>query len=153
MNQKILAQFSEAVRESTITRLLKIPDGFENWRISIGALSPAEIAKHLIAADQWLFQKLHDESFRSMVARINSNHISSRNEYIKFIDKLKVSGKRRANLIQNMTIKEFGKEIYDDRFKGKVTIWWVIVRGNLDHEIHHRGQLASIERCIVDRSG
>lgn len=32
--------------------------------------------------------------------------------------------------------------IFDKRFGKKVTIWWIIIRGNLDHEIHHRGQLS-----------
>ena len=43
-----LAEFSRAVRESTLKRLRLVPDGFENWRISPQAMSFADVAKHLI---------------------------------------------------------------------------------------------------------
>ena len=39
----------------------------------------------------------------------------------------------------------------DDRFGGDVSLWWVVVRGNLDHEAHHRGQLATLLRIIEDQ--
>ena len=33
-------------------------------------------------------------------------------------------------------------EIPDERFGGNVSVWWILLRGNLDHEIHTRGQIA-----------
>ena len=27
-------------------------------------------------------------------------------------------------------------------------MWWIIVRGNLDHETHHRGQIAAYLRML-----
>jgi uncharacterized damage-inducible protein DinB len=38
----------------------------------------------------------------------------------------------------------------DDRFGGEVTLWWTIVRGNLEHEAHHRGQIAVYLRIVND---
>jgi uncharacterized damage-inducible protein DinB len=35
----------------------------------------------------------------------------------------------------------------DSRF-GEVTVWWVIVRGNLDHEIHHRGFIGAYLKML-----
>ena len=42
--------------------------------------------------------------------------------------------------------------IYDDRYNDMVSIEWVILRGNLDHEIHHRGQIAAYLRVLQDKS-
>jgi uncharacterized damage-inducible protein DinB len=41
-------------------------------------------------------------------------------------------------------------KIYDDRFNDEVSIEWIILRGNLDHEIHHRGQIAVYLRMLID---
>jgi len=40
------AQLSVAVRESTLKRLLQVPDGFEGWRPTEASLSFADIAQH-----------------------------------------------------------------------------------------------------------
>jgi uncharacterized damage-inducible protein DinB len=41
-------------------------------------------------------------------------------------------------------LAEFAAAVRDSTIKRlkEVTIWWIIVRGNLDHETHHRGQLS-----------
>jgi uncharacterized damage-inducible protein DinB len=38
--------------------------------------------------------------------------------------------------------------VFDDRFGCQVSVWWVIVRGNLEHEAQHRGQVASYLRIL-----
>jgi uncharacterized damage-inducible protein DinB len=48
--------------------------------------------------------------------------------------------------------EKMGTKIYDDRFDKDVSIEWIILRGNLDHEIHHRGQLAVYLRTLNDRN-
>ena len=49
----------------------------------------------------------------------------------------------RISTIERLQLFPAGKE---------VSVWWIIVRGNLDldHEIHHRGQLSSYPRAILD---
>ena len=47
----------------------------------------------------------------------------------------------RTSTIERLQLIPAGKE---------VSVWWIIVRGNLDHEIHHRGQLSSYLRAILD---
>ena len=61
------------------------------------------------------------------------------------------TGKERENLIERIENKDWNRQIYDDRFNGDVSVWWLIVRGNLDHEIHHRGQLALYLRVLEDK--
>ena len=49
----------------------------------------------------------------------------------------------RTSTIERLKLIPAGQE---------VSVWWIIVRGNLDldHEIHHRGQLSSYPRAILD---
>ena len=56
-----LAEFAKAVRDSTIKRLKQVPAGKENWRITPDAMSFAEIAYHLIEADEWLIKKIENQ--------------------------------------------------------------------------------------------
>lgn len=137
-----LAKFSEAVRESTLKRLTIVPPGAENWRISEGSMSFADIAQHLIDADRWLFKMLETKNCPRMVGVSGSAYIKSRDEYLGLIEELKQTQEMRRTLLEGLPDEEFDIMMHDERF-GNVSAWWVIVRGNLDHEIHHRGQMVA----------
>jgi len=147
-----LAEFSNAVRNSTIERLQLIPAGKENWRFSSGAMSPADIAYHLIETDEWLFKKIEIKNLKSILGNSGTVEIQNPNDYLKLIDGLNDSGEKRAEIILSLSDRGFEEKIYDDRFGKEVSVWWIIVRGNLDHEIHHRGQLSSYLRAIETQS-
>ena len=147
-----LAEFSNAVRTSTIERLQLIPVGKENWRFSPGAMSPADIAYHLIETDEWLFKKIELKNLKSILGNSGTVEIQIRNDYLKLIEELINSGKKRSGLILSLDDKGLQEKIYDDRFAKEVSVWWIIVRGNLDHEIHHRGQLSAYLRAIKHHS-
>ena len=147
-----LAEFSNAVRISTISRLQLIPAGKENWKISPGAMSSADIAYHLIQTDYWLFKKIELKDLESIKGSAGTIEIKTRNDYLKLIEELNNSGKKRAGFILSLDDKVFQEQIYDDRFGKEVSVWWIIVRGNLDHEIHHRGQLSTYLRAIETQS-
>jgi len=147
-----LAEFSNAVRTSTIVRLQLIPAGKENWRFSHGAMSSADIEYHLIETDEWLFKKIELKNLKSILGNSGTVEINTRNDYLKLIEKLNESGKKRSRLILSLDDRGFKEKIYDDRFGKEVSVWWIIVRGNLDHEIHHRGQLSSYLRAIKTQS-
>ena len=150
MDREQLKNFAQAVRESTTKRLRLVPLGLENWRVSKNALSFAEIAKHILESDEWLFEKLKNESLHSITPEKNSITINDRKEFELLINKLIIFGKKREQLISELKDQDFQRYLFDDRFNGQVTVWWVIVRGNLDHEIHHRGQIASYFRVLED---
>jgi uncharacterized damage-inducible protein DinB len=143
-----LADFAMAIRGSTMKRLRSVPPGHENWRPTADSLSIADIAQHLIDADQWLFAKLADPSLPSIKAVAGSAVIASRSEFEFLLDRLEQLGSERARLLSELSASELEQAIQDDRFGGPVSVWWVIVRGNLDHEAHHRGQLATYIRII-----
>ncbi|MBN2431607.1 MAG: DinB family protein [Acidobacteria bacterium] len=148
-----LADFSEAVRQSTLKRLAAVPPGWENWPVAADCLSFAEIARHLAAMDRWLLAKLADESLPSLRAEGQPSEKVSAAEYQRLLDDLAATGRERAVLLRGLSAAEYQREITDDRFGGRVTVWWVIMRGNLDHEIHHRGQLALGLKLVHRQTG
>lgn len=147
-----LSRFARAVRESTLKRLARVPAGRENWRPSSGSLSVADLAHHLLHADFWLFEKLANPLLPGMVARAGEAGVVDAAEFQEIVRQLDQSGEARAVLVARLSPDELQARIPDDRFGGDdVTVWWMIVRGNLDHEAHHRGQLAAYLRILADQ--
>lgn len=144
----MLAQFSRAVRRSTLKRLRLVPEGYESWRISSKAMSFADIAQHLIDADNWLFEKLRMKNLKPMVGRPNLVEVKDRNKYDDLLGELEQTGDHRASMLDKITDEELSEMIYDERFGGEVSAWWIVMRGCLDHEIHHRGQISAFLRAI-----
>jgi len=148
-----LALWSTAVRESTLKRLRLVPPQKEEWRPVPGAMSFADIAQHILDSDLWLFQKLEIRTLRPIQGSAGATHISARQDYLDILDRLEQAGSRRTELIQGLSLEQMDERIVDQRFGGEVSVWWVIVRGNLDHETHHRGQLATYLRVAqIDSS-
>lgn len=137
-----LAAWSRAVRESSLKRLRRVPEGRESWRPTAEAMSFADLARHLIDADEWLFTKLEIHTLEPMVGRAGIVGEVTRAGYLELLARLEETGRQRSELIAGLSPEELAAPIFDRRFGGEVTVWWVIVRGNLDHEVHHRGQLA-----------
>lgn len=148
-SEKII-EFAKAVRQSTIKRLEPIPSGLENWAISKNALTIAEIAHHLMEADRWMISKFSNTSLKPFKAVKGKIQITNRAEYVQLIEDLKTWLDKKTNYIAEMSPDDLEEKIPDDRFGGLVTKWWVIVRGNIDHEIHHRGQLSAYIRVLQD---
>jgi uncharacterized damage-inducible protein DinB len=138
-----LARYSTAVRESSLKRLRLVPEGSENWRVAPGAMTFGDLAQHLIDADKWLFRKLEDGSLEPIVGQAGVVNIMERTEYLRLLDELAHTGEARASLLASMTESELEERIIDTRFDGETTVWWTIVRGNLDHETHHRGEIGA----------
>jgi uncharacterized damage-inducible protein DinB len=150
-NTKI-AELSRAVRASTLKRLRLVPEGFENWRPSKKSLSFADIVHHLIEADRWLFRKFEEPDTPKMVAQAGEAIPCSRREFLQLIDQLAELGEQRSLFLESLNPIVLNKKVYDDRFDSDISVWWLIMRGNLDHEAHHRGQIASYLRLIQDRA-
>jgi uncharacterized damage-inducible protein DinB len=138
-----LAEWSRAVRGSSLKRLSLVRPGFENWRLTAESMSFADVAFHLIEADHWLFRKLLEPALSAMVGRAGTTDISAREQFTTLCEKLEASGQRRAAVLESLSPAQLDATVLDQRFGGVVTFWWVVVRGNLDHEVHHRGQIAA----------
>ena len=143
-----LARFSEAVRESSLKRLHLVPERTENWRPTHEGMSFADIALHLINAGNWLFKMLDLKNLKPIVGKPGLVEVTHRSQYLKLLEELRQIGEHRSQLIENMEPAQLSVMIFDERFGQEVSIWWIIVRGNLDHEIHHRGQIATYLRIL-----
>ena len=150
MHTEILIDFCKAVRESTLKRIKSVPKGFENWRISENALSFADIVKHLIEIDEWTIRKINEPELLSILPKEGSIDNCSRERFNNMISELEESLERKIDFFISLDEEKMHSKIYDDRFGSEVTIEWIILRGNLDHEIHHRGQIAAYLRVLKD---
>jgi len=150
MINELLIDFCKAVRDSTLKRLKSIPEGFENWRISKNSLSFAEIAKHLIESDDWTIKKIKEPTIKSILPEEGSIENCSKEQFNVLILELEECLERKIKLINSLDKEKMKSKIYDDRFNGEVSIEWIFLRGNLDHEIHHRGQIAVYLRVLKD---
>ncbi len=129
-------------------RLWQVPIGQENWRFAPGAMSFADLAQHLVDTDEWLFKKMEVKTLDPIVGYAGVVEITDRAEYLALLDALVRTGVQRSALLESLTEDQLDEKIFDARFGGEVSLWWIIVRGNLDHEIHHRGQLAAYLRAM-----
>jgi uncharacterized damage-inducible protein DinB len=150
---KRLAEWSRAVRGSSLKRLSLVRPGLENWRLTAESMSFADVAFHLIEADQWLFRKLAEPTLAPMVGRAGTTDISARGQFTALCDHLEALGQRRAAVLESLSPARLEATVPDQRFGGLVTVWWVVVRGNLDHEAHHRGQMVAWLRAAGITTG
>ncbi len=126
----------------------QVKNGQENWRPTFGAMSFAELAQHIVDADRWLFEKVKRKTLESMQGATNPGESVTWEEYLSILSALEENGLKRETFIGNLSEIELAEKLNDDRFGGPVSLWWVIVRGNLDHETHHRGQIATYLRVL-----
>jgi uncharacterized damage-inducible protein DinB len=150
MNEELLLDFCKAVRDSTLKRLRTVPEGFENWRASKNSLSFAEIVNHLIESDEWTIRKINEPAIQSILPEKGNLENCSREKFNKFISALEESLEKKTKFFRSLGKEKMHSKIYDDRFNDEVSIGWIILRGNLDHEIHHRGQIAVYLRILKD---
>ena len=143
-----LAEYAAAVRQSTMFRLKAVPDGSENFRLTDEAMSFADIAKHLIDSDEWLFRMLKEKGITPIDGIVGAVTIENRQQYDELLEDLERIGEQRIKLIRNLSDSQLSEEMFDARYGREVSMWWIIVRGNLDHEAHHRGQIAACLRKL-----
>ncbi len=148
-----LFEFSQAVRESTLKRLTTVEKGSENWRPAHNFMSFSDLAQHLIECDKWLFEKLRNPDLKSIVGEACVGCVENHEEYKELLGELKKTGQTRSVLLKNLTERDYSKIVLDDRYAGEINVWWLIARGNLDHEIHHRGQIATYLKLMAGNYG
>ena len=152
MEIELLTEFCRSVRDSTIKRLELVPEGYENWKVSPGALSFAETAKHIIDLDYWLFEKIKNPNTKSIETETAIIKNCNREEYKELIINLNEVLYKKIDLIKTLDEAKLKVKIYDDAYNSEVSIAWLILRRNIDHEIHHRGQIATYLRVLKDKN-
>ena len=97
-----LADYSEKVRNSTLKRLINIPAGKENFRISDISMTVADIAHHLILCDEAYLSLLRTRRLEKNLGKNNNVEINSRNEYDVLIKKLEELKIKKSTLIYSI---------------------------------------------------
>ena len=110
-------------------------------------MSFADLARHLLVCDELLAKGLREGPQKPDHG--NAGAIFKREGFEQLIAAIEHSGAERRALIEE--IDDFDRPVFDERF-GDTTVWWVVMRGNLDHEVHHRGQIAAYLRWITSRT-
>ena len=137
-----LAEFSEWVRESRLKRFKQVASGDRGWRPAGGRLSFVDILKHLCDADRWIMAILKNQK---QIPRAGVKPGDGEpEEWDNYLSGLESLGKEKAELLKKMPESEWSREVGDWEVMGKTTKWLILVRGNLDHEIHHRGSLQTM---------
>ena len=152
MEIELLTEFCRIVRGSTIKRLELVPEGYENWKVSPGALSFAETAKHIIDLDYWLLKKIKNPNTKSIETETAIIKNCNKEEYRKLIKDLKEILGKKTELIKTLDADKLKEKMYDDAYNSEVSLVWLILRRNIDHEIHHRGQIATYLRVLKDKN-
>jgi hypothetical protein len=96
--QQNLAEFSLAVRESSLKRFRAVPAGMENWRITPESMSIADLAEHLFRADRWLRRKIADPGIDVIAGNPGAVTISRREQYDALVRRFQETGIERAGL-------------------------------------------------------
>ena len=133
-----LADFSRAVRDSTLKRLRKVHPGDEEWRPAPDALAFVDIARHLVDADLWILEYLRGKSAARAVI---SPGMARGFEWTPLLSRLVELREERAGRLESMSEDQLQATVIEPQVLGETTYWWLVLRGNLDHEIHHRGAL------------
>ncbi|MGD0769747.1 MAG: DinB family protein [Tepidisphaeraceae bacterium] len=134
-----LSAFSSEVRESSVKRFRLVRPEHRLWRQRQDLLSFVDVLKHLVDADHWLFDVLDGMSASSGVT-ISSGEADAQawdtllREFIQL-------GTERCRRIDEFTKSDFSQRQFDLGKRGLVSLSNLILRFNIDHEIHHRGAL------------
>jgi len=109
-------------------------------------MSFSDLAHHIAEADEWLIKKLEARALEPIIGRAGKVTITAREQYMQLLRELEHLGTKRSRLIAGFSDEQLRERMQDQRFGGEVTVWWILVRGNIEHEIHHRGQIAAYLR-------
>jgi len=137
-----LAQFSELVRESSLKRFEKVAPADRDWRPATDQLSFVDLLKHLIDADKWNMSILKSE--KTIPRAVIRPGDAKPEDWDRYISELEILGGLKAEFLRKMSDSVLSQEVEDWEKMGKISKWLILVRGGLDHEIHHRGSLQTM---------
>jgi uncharacterized damage-inducible protein DinB len=109
-------------------------------------MSFAEQVVHLIECDRYLLARLDGEEVEPILGAPENVGEPSASRFTALLGELIETGEKRRKQLARLVDEDLSQMLVDRRFDGKISVWWLIVRGNLDHEIHHRGQIAAYLR-------
>lgn len=133
-----LAAFASDVRGSSLKRFRRVRAEDRAWRPREHLLGFVDVLKHLVDADRWLFDIL--DAGQPPNARIAPGDAAP-GSWDDLLRKLEELGVERSARIRGFSDQDLIENIYEASSLGKVNVGCLILRCNIDHEIHHRGAL------------
>jgi uncharacterized damage-inducible protein DinB len=141
-----LAVFSSEVRESTVKRLRMVRPEHYHWSPRPDLLSFVDVLQHLIDADRWLFDLLDGKSTSNgVVISPGGGHAQEWDGRLRELVQL---GTERCRRIGECAELDFFQKQFDLGKRGRFSLYHLILRCNIDHEIHHRGALQVLLRLL-----
>ncbi len=137
-----LAQFSELVRGSSLKRFKQVVVEDRGWQPFTGQLNFVDLLKHLVDADRWVMAILKNE--KQIPRPIIKPGDGKPEEWDRYFREFENLGKEKTEIIKRLPESEWSQDVEDTQVMGKTSKWLILVRGNLDHEIHHRGSLQTM---------
>ncbi len=137
-----LAQFSELVRESSLKRFKKVAPEDRGWSPAPNQLSFVDLLKHLIDADKWNMAILSNQ--KNIPRAVIHPGDAKPEDWDHYLLEFENLGRKKSEFLRKMSDDELIQEVDDWEKMGKVSKWLILVRGGLDHEIHHRGSLQTM---------
>lgn len=134
-----LAQFAAEVRESTLKRLRAVQPADRGWSSRADLLSFADALQHLVDADRWLIDWM-DGRGSSPGVDIQPG-IADPAKWDILLEEFARLGRLRSQRLAALTPRDFAERRFDLGRRGVKTLWQLILRCNIDHEIQHRGAL------------
>jgi hypothetical protein len=131
-----------------LKRFRCVAPGDEAWRAGPELLSFVDVLKHLGDADEWLLDRLRGGDAAHTEVRPGD---ASPQEWPAQFDRFVELGRQRTVLIRSLTPARLAQPIVDPEVLGPTTVRFLILRGGLDHEIHHRGALQLMLRLRYHR--
>ena len=125
-------------------RLKRVAEGAENWAIAEGKLSFADLACHILECDKAVLKIFESNSIGKNLGTPGMAGTVDRAGFDALIAELKEMKVLRHDFIVGLSDDDLNVLIDADRIRGveKMPTRLLIVEA-LDHEIHHRGQIAT----------
>lgn len=148
-----LADFSSEIRKITLKRLEELPIEFMNWRLHTTAMSFAHIVQHLINVDELFFNLVasKDKKFHWKLGSEEPYFTVKSSNYKAMLEKLSTYQYKRHSVINAFKPAEMNRKVSDEN-KQKMTFRGFIMQKVLEHEIYHRGQIASYLKILKGES-
>lgn len=142
--RNLLGEMSNAARNSTMRRLKRVAEGAENWAIAEGKLSFADLACHILECDKAILKIFESNSIGKNIGTPGMAGTVDRAGYDAIIAELKEMKTLRHDFILGLSDDQLNVLIDADRIRGveKMPARLLVVEA-IDHEIHHRGQIAA----------
>ena len=134
-----IAEFARDVRESSLKRFRLVRQQDYGWSERPDLLSFVDVLQHLVDADRWLFAWLDGRGESSGVTISPGDANPAR--WDSLLEELALLGVERTSRIAALASEDLACRQFDLGRRGIVGLPQLILRCNIDHEIHHRGAL------------